>query len=578
MARRLIGLDVGTNAVTIAEVTPGSPPRLDMFAQVALARSAMREGEIADEAAVTDAVTRLRTEVGIKKLPVRVGIASPRVVVRQVEMPVMTRDELASALQFQAGDLIPIPIDEAVLDFAILGTSPSGGENGEPTMQVLLAAAYQATVMRLVSAVEAGGLSVAAVDLVPLALTRALARPVPVLSSVGAAEGGLVDEAPGAEGIVSFGGGVTSIAVHESGIPQFVRVIGSGGRELTDCDRDGSRRSGRDGRGLEASARRRPATTSWSHGRGRRWIVRSRCCSTKCGARSTTTATSRARRDCCGWSRPAGLRNSRDCPNVCRRWSACRSSTRPCTTCCASATSVFRPTSCRASSRIFRPRSGSRSAVPASARSSTCLPRARAARPAKARPQFDKRVLLRRSRGGCGVGRRHVSRAAEGFEREVEAGRGRVDGYEAPEQAHAIAACSPGAAERPPTLQAEALALLQSNVGVAAFGRRMSARRSRRASGSRRSKASTPLAAAPVGGCGADERGRRAGVDGAQRRRGRKRAREHGGGEARASDAVSGSAHRRVGASQSCGPLTGSRSRWPASRRRSRTLRSSSTT
>ncbi len=235
MARRLIGLDVGTNAVTIAEVAPGTPPRLEMFAQVALARSAMREGEIADEAAVTDAVTRLRTEVGIKKLPVRVGIASPRVVVRQVEMPVMTRDELASALQFQAGDLIPIPMDEAVLDFAILGTSPSGGEHGEPTMQVLLAAAYQATVMRLVSAVEAGGLSVAAVDLVPLALARALARPLPVLSSVGAPEGGLVDEAPGAEGIVSFGGGVTSIAVHEAGVPQFVRVIGTGGRELTDC-------------------------------------------------------------------------------------------------------------------------------------------------------------------------------------------------------------------------------------------------------------------------------------------------------------------------------------------------------
>jgi len=234
MARRLIGLDVGTNAVTIAEVTPGSPPRLEMFAQVALARSAMREGEIADEAAVTDAVTRLRSEVGIKKLAVRVGIASPRVVVRQVEMPVMTRDELGSALQFQAGDLIPIPMEEAVLDFAILGTSPNGGENGEPTMQVLLAAAYQATVMRLVSAVEAGGLSVAAVDLVPLALARALARPVPVLTSVGA-DGGSIEETPGAEGIVSFGGGVTSIAVHESGVPQFVRVIGSGGRELTDA-------------------------------------------------------------------------------------------------------------------------------------------------------------------------------------------------------------------------------------------------------------------------------------------------------------------------------------------------------
>ncbi|HEV7524264.1 MAG TPA: type IV pilus assembly protein PilM [Acidimicrobiia bacterium] len=235
MARRLIGLDIGTNAVTIAEVTAGTPPRLDMFAQVALPRDAMREGEVADEAAVTDAVARLRAEVGLKKVPVRVGIASPRVVVRQVEMPVMTRDELMSALQFQAGDLIPIPIEDAVLDFAILGTTAPGADSGaEPTMQVLLVAAYEATVARLVSAVEAGGLEVGAVDLIPLALTRALARPIGALVS---ATGGPVatDESPGAEGIVSFGGGVTAIAVHEAGIPQFVRVLGSGGRELTDA-------------------------------------------------------------------------------------------------------------------------------------------------------------------------------------------------------------------------------------------------------------------------------------------------------------------------------------------------------
>ncbi len=67
MARRLIGLDIGTNAVTIAEVTAGNPPRLDMFAQVALPRDAMREGEVADEAAITDAVARLRTEVGLEE-------------------------------------------------------------------------------------------------------------------------------------------------------------------------------------------------------------------------------------------------------------------------------------------------------------------------------------------------------------------------------------------------------------------------------------------------------------------------------------------------------------------------------
>jgi type IV pilus assembly protein PilM len=42
-------------------------------------------------------------------------------------------------------------------------------------------------------------------------------------------------EAPAAEGIVSFGGGVTSIVVHQDGVPRFVRVLGTGGRELTDA-------------------------------------------------------------------------------------------------------------------------------------------------------------------------------------------------------------------------------------------------------------------------------------------------------------------------------------------------------
>jgi type IV pilus assembly protein PilM len=244
MARRLIGLDIGTNAVTVAEVRPGEPPRLDLFGQVALGRDTMREGEVTDDAAVTDAVSRLRSEVGLKKAAVRLGLASPRVVVRQIEMPQMTREELDSALQFQAAELIPIPLDDAVLDFAILGPA-NPGDGGEPRMHVLLAAVQEATVLRLVAAVEAGGLQVAAVDLVPLALIRSLAGSARDRALVGAAvaahdaaDGGgvaVAERSGGAEGIVSFGGGVTAIAVHELGVPRFVRVLGTGGRELTDA-------------------------------------------------------------------------------------------------------------------------------------------------------------------------------------------------------------------------------------------------------------------------------------------------------------------------------------------------------
>ena len=89
----------------------------------------------------------------------------------------MSSDELAGALKYQAADLIPIPMDEAVLDFAILGTST--GEDGEALMQVLLVAAHEAPTARLVAAVESAGFRVAAVDLLPLALIRALAARQP---------------------------------------------------------------------------------------------------------------------------------------------------------------------------------------------------------------------------------------------------------------------------------------------------------------------------------------------------------------------------------------------------------------
>jgi type IV pilus assembly protein PilM len=217
MARSMIGLDVGTNAVTVAEVVSGATPRLAAFGQVALSRDAMRDGEVVDAEAVAEAIRRLRSEVGLRRGGVRVGLASPRLIVRQVEMPVMSADDLAGALRFQAADLIPFPIDEAFTDFKILDQYQP--PDGEPVMRVLLAAAQQTMVEQLVRAVESGGLAVDAVDLIPLALIRALAG----------------NGFEGAEGIVSIGGGTTCVLVHEGGTPRFVRVLGSGGRQLTDA-------------------------------------------------------------------------------------------------------------------------------------------------------------------------------------------------------------------------------------------------------------------------------------------------------------------------------------------------------
>src|SRR4029077_13956984 len=60
---------------------------------------------------------------------VRIGVANQRVVMRTLELPPVTdRKELAAAVSFQAQDQVPMPLNNAVLDFHPLGVidTPAG--------------------------------------------------------------------------------------------------------------------------------------------------------------------------------------------------------------------------------------------------------------------------------------------------------------------------------------------------------------------------------------------------------------------------------------------------------------------
>lgn len=220
MATRVVGLDIGSYAVRAAEVTLGGQPTLERFAQVTLAPGAVRGGEVIDPGAVSAAIRRLWSDGGFKSKRVVVGVANQRVVVRQAEMAQMSESDLESALRFEAQELIPIPIEDAILDFQILGDTVSA--TGEPRMRVLLAAAQRDMVRTHLAAVEGAGLSAAAVDVVPFALVRSLTLGASMFEGDGSAEA-----------IVCIGGGVTNVVVHEQGVPRFVRVLLVGGDDLT---------------------------------------------------------------------------------------------------------------------------------------------------------------------------------------------------------------------------------------------------------------------------------------------------------------------------------------------------------
>ena len=227
MARSVIGLDVGTAAVRAAEVVFGrGEPALVRFAQVALEPGLVVAGEVVDSAAVGAAIKRLWREGGFKSKRVVTGVAGQRVVARTTELPAMPHDELRSSLPFQVQELIPIPMEEAILDYQTLESITA--EDGTERLRVLVVATHRDVVRSLLAAVEAAELQATRVDLIPFALIRALHREEFAELEEGA-------DGATAEAIVDLGGGVTNVVVHEHGIPQFIRTLATGGVELTEA-------------------------------------------------------------------------------------------------------------------------------------------------------------------------------------------------------------------------------------------------------------------------------------------------------------------------------------------------------
>lgn len=219
----LVGLDIGTSAVRAAEVSVGADSAtLHRFGQIALPDGAVRDGEIVDGEAVTAAIKQLWRQVRFSNKRVAIGVANQRLVVRQVELPWLPEKELRKSLAFQVSEFIPMPIEQAVLDFD--APEEFTDDEGRRMLRVLLVAAGKDMVLAAIDAVTRAGLQAVRVDLTPFAILR----------SLGGGGSALGLDSDG-EAIIDVGADVTNIVVHRGGQPRFVRVLMLGGRDLTDA-------------------------------------------------------------------------------------------------------------------------------------------------------------------------------------------------------------------------------------------------------------------------------------------------------------------------------------------------------
>lgn len=223
MAKRsIIGLDIGSAAVAAAEVTvTRNDVELTHFGGVALPQGAVHEGEIVDIDGVADTIRELWSDHKFRGKKVVLGAANQRVVVRQVDINKMEDEELRNALMFQAQEHIPIPVDDALLDFQVL--EEFEGAEGD-MYRTLLVAAHRDMVGSHVAAAKQAGLRPVGVDLNPFAVLRSLAPKA---------------TASGRELLIDIGSGVTDLVVHDNGVPKFVRILPTGGNDITEAVNSG---------------------------------------------------------------------------------------------------------------------------------------------------------------------------------------------------------------------------------------------------------------------------------------------------------------------------------------------------
>jgi type IV pilus assembly protein PilM len=212
----LVGLDIQPGFAAAVQARVNGSIVAERAACLALPADSVRDGEVMDEDAVSEVLRELFNGSGLSKR-VRVGVANQRTVLRTLELPPVTdAKELAAAVNFQAQDQVPMPLDNAFMDFHALGIvdTPAG-----PRQRVVLVAAQRDMIERLLAAVRRAGLSPEGVDLSAFALIRSQYRPDPASSPEGEQTGRVlylnVD-------------GLTNLAIAEGTVCRFTRVVGSG--------------------------------------------------------------------------------------------------------------------------------------------------------------------------------------------------------------------------------------------------------------------------------------------------------------------------------------------------------------
>ncbi len=171
-SKSIVGLDLEAGSVAATEVRVNGSVDVVGHGVAPLAPGVFHEGEVIDQEALAAVLKNLFAAEKLSK-NVRLGIANQRVAVRTLHLPAIEKaEELETAIRFQAQDHIPMPLEQAMIDWEVIGHTT--GPNGERRIEVVVVAARRDMLSSLLGAMRTAGLRPIGIDLSAFGMIRAL--------------------------------------------------------------------------------------------------------------------------------------------------------------------------------------------------------------------------------------------------------------------------------------------------------------------------------------------------------------------------------------------------------------------
>src|SRR5919206_4305681 len=216
--KRVTGLKIGGSQLAAARVHNNGVPELVQVARQELDPGVIVGGELRDPEALSTALKEFFKRHKLPRQGVRLGIANNRIGVRIFEIGgIDDVKQLENAVRFRAHEVLPIPIEEAVIDWQVLGERQE--EDGSLTRRILLVVAYRDLLDRYVDACKKAGIKLVGIDLEAFALLRAVSEPLP--AAAGSASAAVV--------VGALGHDRSTFAVSDGRVCEFTRVLDWGG-------------------------------------------------------------------------------------------------------------------------------------------------------------------------------------------------------------------------------------------------------------------------------------------------------------------------------------------------------------